>query len=112
LIFNNILSRPKDAIISAIVKRMVNRNIAGIGKIMKASLNSTGKKASFLLLLKGEKEAIGLDVVRYEIVRENRRCFIAAKEITSSREWIAIALKKYLVEKKMKIPVMLGKLLE
>jgi hypothetical protein len=112
LIFRNILRRPKDSIVSVILKRIVNKNITGIGKITKASLDSKGKKASFLLVLKGEKEAISLDVVRYEIVREDRMCFIVAKEIESSREWIATASTKFLVEKKMKIPARLSTLLE
>jgi hypothetical protein len=112
LIFRNILHRPKDAIVSVIAKRIVNKNIAGIGKITKASLDSMGKKASFLLVLKGEKETISFDVIRYEIVRENGICFIVAKEIAASREWIGTASIKFLVGKKMKIPTMLSKFLE
>jgi hypothetical protein len=112
LIFRNILCRPKDAIISVIVKRTVNKNIAGIGKIINASLDSMGKKASFLLALKGEKETISFDVVRYEIVKENGVCFIVAEEIAASREWIGTASLKFLVGKKMKIPTMLSMFLE
>jgi hypothetical protein len=112
LIFNKVLRRPKDAIVSVVLKRMVNKNIIGIGKITEASLDSLGKKASFVLALEGEKEAISLDVVRYEMVRENSECFIVAKEVASSREWIAGALTKFMVEKKMKIPAGLRWLLE
>lgn len=112
LIFNNVLRRPKDAIVSVILKRIVNKNITGIGEVTKASLDSLGKKASFVVVLKGEKEAISVDVVRYEIVRENSMCFMVAKEIASSRKWVAVAATRFLVEKKMKIPARLGALLE
>ena len=109
MIFKKILQKPKDAILSAVAKRYANKQLAGIGKIVSFSLNSIEKKVSVSLDLQGEKETIRLDVLKYDILKQGRKFYFVAREISSSREWVEVAAKKYLKEKRMEIPRILGR---
>jgi hypothetical protein len=108
MIFKKILQKPKDAILSAVAKRYANKRLAGIGKIVSFSLNSMEKKVSVSLDLLGEKETICLDVLKFDILKEHHRCFFVVREISSSMEWVDVATKKYLVQKRVEIPGLLG----
>jgi|SRR5271157_411703 hypothetical protein len=106
--FKRILQKPIDAILSAVAKRYADKQLLGIGSIAAFSLNSMEKKVSVSLDLKGEKETIRLDVLKYDILKEGRKFYFVAKELSSSREWIEVVAKTYLQEKRMEIPRVLG----
>lgn len=108
MIIKKILRKPKDAILSAVAKRYANKQLAGIGKITSVSLNSIKKKISVSLDLLGEKETIRLDVLNYDILNQGRKFYFVAREISSSREWVEETAKRFLNEKKMEIPKILG----
>jgi hypothetical protein len=104
MILKKILRKPKDAILSVIMRKFAQKQLLGIGKIAALSLNSMEKKASVSLLLNGEKEKIRFDVLKFDILKDNGKYFFMAKEISSSREWIDAAAHKILVERKIEIP--------
>jgi hypothetical protein len=108
MIFKKILRKPKDAILSVIMKKFAHKQLSGIGKITALSMNSMERKASVSLLLNGEKEKIRFDVLKFDILKENGKYFFLVKEIFSSREWIQAAANKILVGKKIEIPKRLG----
>jgi hypothetical protein len=110
MIVKKILRIPIDAILSAVAKRYANKQLTGIGKIISFSLNSLEKKASVSLDLRGEKETIRLDVLKYEILKQGRKYYFVVRDLSSSREWVEVAAKKYLKEKRMEIPKTLGAL--
>jgi hypothetical protein len=108
MIIKKIPQIPKDAILAAVAKRYVNKQLAGIGKITSFSLNSLQKNISVSLDLLGEKETIRLDVLKYDILKDGRKFYFVVRELSSSMEWVAVAAKKYLNEKRMEIPRILG----
>lgn len=107
MIFKKILQKPTDAILSVVAKRYADKQLTGIGKIASFSLNSIDKKVSVSLDLLGEKETIRLDVLKYDILKEGQKFYFVVKELSSSREWVEVAAKKYLKEKRMEIPKIL-----
>ena len=108
MIFKKILRKPKDAILSIIMRKFAQKQLSGIGKIAAFSLNSMEKKASVSLLLNGEKEKIRFDVLTFDILKENGKFFFLAREISSSMEWIEAVANKILVGKKIEIPERAG----
>jgi hypothetical protein len=106
--FKKIFRKPIDAVLSAVAKKYANKQLSGIGKVVMFSLDSIDKKVSVSLDLKGEKETIRLDVLTYDILKEGGRFYFVVKELSSSREWVEVAAKKYLKEKRMGIPRILG----
>jgi hypothetical protein len=104
MIVKKIFRKPKDAILSAVAKRYANKQLAGIGKIVSFSLDSIEKKVSVSLDLQGERETIRLDVLKYDIKKQGRKIYFAVKDLSSSREWVEVAAKKYLKDKSMEIP--------
>jgi hypothetical protein len=108
MIVKKILRKPIDAVLSAVAKKYANKQLSGIGKVVMLSLDSIDKKVSVSLDLKGEKETIRLDVLKYDILKEGGRFYFVVMELSSSREWIEVAVKKYLGEKRVEIPRILG----
>jgi hypothetical protein len=93
MIVKKILRIPKDAILSAVAKRHANKQLEGIGKITSFSLNSINKKVSVSLYLLGEKEAIRLDVLKYDILKQGRKFYEINTRIprpVGGDEWFSI----------------------
>lgn len=108
MIIKKILRIPKDAILSAVAKRYANKQLEGIGTITSISLNSLQKKISVSLDLLGEKEPIRLDVLTYDILKDGCKFYFVVREISASMEWVEETAKRFLNEKRIEIPKILG----
>jgi hypothetical protein len=76
----------------------------GYGELREFSINNKTKKLFFKTKLKGEERFLSVSVDRYDIKREGGKYFFIARGITTDREWLNIAAKNFLEERKIEVP--------
>lgn len=69
------------------------------------------KTVCLTLMLKGEVEALRVNLREFDCFTENGKGFIRAKEITTSREWLNILLSQILKENQVEVPEDIVKIL-
>jgi len=68
------------------------------------SIDTKTKRIRVRLELLGEKEPIEVEVLRYSLTEKGETTYITIEEATSSREWLAAALREFLVGREFAIP--------
>ena len=68
------------------------------------SIDTKKKRIRVRLELLGETEPIDVDVSRYSLKEIDERTYITIEEVTSSRQWLAVALREFLVGQDLAIP--------
>lgn len=68
------------------------------------SIDTKNKRIRIRLELLGETEPIDVDVSRYSLKEIDERTYITIEEVTSSRQWLAVALREFLVGQDLAIP--------
>jgi hypothetical protein len=91
--------RSKDWIISKTLKLMFKKFLSDLGELADASIDTETKRIHLRLELKGEFEPIDVTILKYEV---DGSCFVI-KEITTSREWMDIAIHKFNVPLKFEM---------
>jgi hypothetical protein len=68
------------------------------------SIDTKTKRIRVRLELLGEKEPIEVEVLRYSLTEKSETTYVTIEEVTSSREWLAAALREFLVGREFAIP--------
>jgi len=102
----------KDKTLSFAIKSAINFKIREFGEMLKLNLDSKNKTIELEVMLLGEKEPLYVNVGKYEIIKENDKYYLLAKDIKTSREWINILAKNYLENQKFEIPQNIAKTLQ
>ena len=76
------------------------------------SIDTKKKWIRVRLELLGETEPIDVDVSRYSLKEIDERTYITIEEVTSSRQWLAVALREFLVGQDLAIPAKAGAVLK
>ncbi len=92
-------------------REYLNHHYRSLGAMTTLLLDSTNKKASLDLELKGETQPLQVTVGRYELSSMGGKTFIEIKELSTSREWINFLARDFLKDKKFEIPELLGAVL-
>jgi hypothetical protein len=115
-IFNKLLktagSFMPDSMIAQSARDYFNRNYSAIGTITSLEINTTQRRASVDLELKGEMQPVHIAIERYELSTSDGKKFIELKEVTASREWIVQLARQCLIGKKFVVPEMLSGILK
>jgi len=98
------LGTVKDKAFEASVRTFLNSKVAEFGNITSLDVDTRLRKASLTAELKGESAPISIEIGSYEIVESNGQTCIRILEIRASREWLALALKRYLVGRLVPLP--------
>lgn len=98
------VKRTKDWIISKALKLMFKKSLSDLGELADARIDTETKRIHLRLELKGELEPIEVTILEYEV---NGFCFVI-KEITTSREWMDIVIRKFNVPLKFEMPPAVG----
>ena len=101
----------KDTAIAMALKAMVNDKLGMYGEVVDCSISTASNSLTAQALLKGEREKVSVKLDRYELEREGETHFIVLKTFTTSREWLTVALNKFLAGKRYKLPAAVSKLL-
>ena len=61
------------------------------------SIDTKNKRVRVRLELLGEKEPIDVEILRYSLKEKDETTYINIEEATSSREWLTVALREFVV---------------
>ena len=98
------INQVKDSGASTAIQSWLARELADYGEVLDFRIDSAGRSAELHVLLKGEKEPLTVTIENYEISSQGTEDFIIVKGAHASREWVNAVLRKFLIDKKHKIP--------
>ena len=107
-----IFSSTKDRLVETGAMAYLNSKLlAPYGKATSLRLDSTAKRITIEVELKGEASPLEVEVLDYEITEDKGRFFAKAKKIRTSREWLTILANDKLCDKRFEVPAQVGSLL-
>jgi hypothetical protein len=62
--------------------------------------------------LLGEKEPIDVEILRYSLKEKGETTYITIEEVTSSREWLTVTLREFVVGQDLALPAKAGVVLK
>ena len=76
------------------------------------SIDTKNKRVRVRLKLLGEQETIDVEILRYSLKEKGDTTYITIEDATSSREWITVALREFVVGQDLPIPAKAGAVLK
>jgi hypothetical protein len=86
--------------------------LRGIGEMTELSIDTKNKRVRVRLELVGEKEPIDVEIIRYRLKGKGESTHIMIEEATSSRQWVTVALREFIVGQDFAVPAKAVALLE
>jgi hypothetical protein len=108
----DVLHRSKDATLAFTARVAINRKLRSIGEMTELSIDTKKKQIRVRLELLGEKEPIDVEILRYSLKEEGKITYITIEEVTSSREWLTVSLREFVVGQDLAIPAKAGAVLK
>ena len=109
---HHVFHRSKDATLALTARVAINIKLHSIGKVTELSVDTKTKQVRIRLELLGEKEPIDVEVLRYSLKEKGQMTYITIEEATSSREWLTVALREFIVGRDLMIPAKAGVVLK
>jgi len=107
----NLMRGAKDTAIAMALKSMVNDKMGMYGEVVQCSISTADNSLTAQALLKGEREKVDVKLERYELEQDGDTHYIVLKSFKTSREWLTVALNKFLAGKRYKLPSAVSRLL-
>jgi len=98
------LHRSKDATLAFTARVAINRRLNSIGEMTELSIDTKKKRIRVRLELVGEKEPIEVEILRYHLKTKGEAAHITIEEATTSREWLTLALREFVIGQDITIP--------
>jgi hypothetical protein len=76
------------------------------------SIDTKKKRVRVRLELVGEAEPIEVEITKYSLKNKDSGARLTIEEATASREWLAVALREFVVGRTIDIPAKAGTLLK
>lgn len=108
----HVLHRSKDATLAFTARVAINTKLRSIGEMTELSIDTKNKRVRLRLELLGEQEPIDVDILRYSLKEKGETTYITIEEATSSRKWVTVALREFVVGQDLAIPAKAGALLK
>jgi hypothetical protein len=108
----DVLHRSKDATLAFTARVAINRKLRSIGEMTALYVDTKNKRVRVRLELLGEKEPIDVEILRYSLKEKGEVTHITIEEVTSSREWLTVALREFVVGQDLAIPAKAGAVLK
>ena len=90
----------------------INAKLRSIGEMTELSIDTKNKRVRVRLELVGEKEPVDVEILRYSLKEKGQTTYITVEEVTSSREWLTVALREFVVGQDLAIPAKAGAVLK
>ena len=68
------------------------------------SIDTKTKRVRVRLELLGEKDPVEVEILRYTLKEKGETTYITIEEATSSREWLTVAMREFVVGQDLVIP--------
>ena len=94
----------KDAAAAFTARIAINTKLRSIGQMTELSIDTQNKRVCVRLELLGENEPIDVEILRYSLKEKGENTCITIEEVTSSREWLTVALREFVVGQDLAIP--------
>ena len=94
---SQLLRSPKDAAVAFAARTFVNQKLKGIGELTDLRVDTKTKSMRLRLELRGESEPLEIHVAKYSLKQKGDETRLIVKEATASREWVAVALRDFVV---------------
>ena len=104
----DVLHRSKDATLAFTARVAINIKLRTIGQMTELSIDTKNKRVRVRLELLGEKEPIDVEILRYSLKEKGETTCITIEEVTSSREWLTVALREFVVGQDLALPAKAG----
>ena len=98
------ISAAKARLVEASATAFLNKEISDFGKVTALNLDPRSKTASLTVELKGELTPNEIDISSYEIIHSEGQAKLCVKAVKTNREWLTIALGRYLEGKLIRLP--------
>jgi hypothetical protein len=108
----DVLHRSKDATLAFTARFAINAKLRSIGEMTELSIDTKKKRVRVRLELLGEQEPIDVDILRYSLKEKGGTTHITIGEVSSSREWLTVALREFVVGRDLAIPAKAGAVLK
>ena len=82
----------------------INKKLRSIGQMTELSIDTKKKLIRVRLELLGENEPIDVEILRYGLKEKGETTYLTIEEVTSSREWLTVALREFVVGQDLAIP--------
>ena len=90
----------------------INTKLRSIGQMTELSIDTKNKRVRLRLELLGEKEPIDVEILRYSLKGKGETTRITIEEVSSSREWLTLALREFVVGQDLALPAKAGAVLK
>jgi hypothetical protein len=94
----------KDLGLAFAARTYVNARLRGIGEMTELSIDTKKRTIRLSLALLGEVEPIEVQVRKYALERADTGTRLTIVDVTASRQWLAEALKEFIVGRSFAIP--------
>ena len=94
------------------VRVAINTKLRSIGQMTELSIDTKNKRVCVRLELLGEKELIDVEILRYSLKEKGETTYITIEEVTSSREWVTVVLRDFVVGQDFALPAKAGVVLK
>lgn len=108
----DVLHRSKDATLGFTARVAINAKLRSIGEMTELSIDTKTKQVRVRLELLGEKEPIEVEILRYSVKEKGETTYITIEEAASSRQWLTVALREFVVGQDLAIPAKAGAVLK
>lgn len=102
----------KDKALSKGLQIAINNQMKEYGEMLKFNLDSKSKTIELEIMLEGEKEPLHAKVNSYNLIEEQNKHYLIAKDIVTSRAWINSVASQFLSGQKFEIPTEYAKMLK
>lgn len=100
----NVWSALKDGALESAAKLYLNQKFAALGKVTQLSIDREARRIFIEAELNGETSPISVEVRRYDLEERGGAVYVTVRQVNASREWIASALRQYVVGREFKLP--------
>jgi hypothetical protein len=90
----------------------INTKLRSIGEMTELYIDTKNKRVRVRLELLGEKKPIDVEILRYSLKEKDEATHITIEDANSSREWLTVALREFVVGQDLAIPVQAGTVLK
>lgn len=95
----------KDWVVEKAAAAMLNQAVLKpYGTLTRLKLDTTARTIEAELELKGETQPVQLRVAAFEIIQEGEEAYFLIQGMTTSRDWLTVLTRDFVVGRKFKIP--------
>ena len=109
---NSALAQAKDAALAKTLLFLLRPKLSRYGELQQLTLDTSQKRLSGVLLLRGEQQPLIISEAHYEIERRGDEAFLVLHSVSASREWVQNLLADHLHRIPLKLPEIARRLLE